>query len=70
MPRTRSGFSNDEDDNETPTLVMCLACGGEFEKLSEVDTGYRMSLCEWCTQGSMTPAQLARWHAHTQGRNR
>lgn len=54
----------------TPTQVQCAACGGDFQKLFETERGHRMSTCPWCTRGSMTAKQLARWHARRQGRNR
>lgn len=56
--------------DEAPTLVTCMACGGNFQILTESDRGHRMSICPWCTRGSMSAKQNARWLAHRQGRPR
>lgn len=51
------------------TLVTCLACGGDHEKLySKADGTYAMSRCAWCTHGAMTAKQVAKWGWHRRGR--
>lgn len=56
--------------DETPTLVPCMACGGNWQILDETPTGHRMSTCRWCTRGAMTATQIAAWNARRQGRPR
>lgn len=53
---------------EPVTMVPCIACGGEFQRLHETQTGHRMSVCRYCTRGAMTAKQVATYHARTQGR--
>ncbi len=48
---------------ERPTLVPCVVCDGDYQRTSETDRGYRMTLCRWCTQGGMTPEQREAWNA-------
>lgn len=56
--------------DEAVTLVTCMACGGNFKIVTVSLQGERTSICPWCTRGSMTASQVAKWHAHRQGRNR
>lgn len=61
----------DEIPDERPTLVTCLACGGSYKRVYTNEDGtHGTSVCAWCTFGSMTAAQVARWAARRQGRNR
>jgi hypothetical protein len=39
--------------SERTTLVECLAC-----------EGHALDVCPWCTAGTMTLEQLAKWMAH------
>jgi hypothetical protein len=50
---------DDFDPKESVTLVTCLSCGGDFRRLVQRPDGtYVTHLCEHCTQGSMTDAQV------------
>lgn len=38
--------------DDLPTLVMCQACGGNFEITEELPGGrYRAATCRWCVRG-------------------
>jgi len=51
--------------DDLPTLVMCQACGGNFEITEELPGGrYRAATCRWCVRGGMTREQLRTWQAH------
>jgi hypothetical protein len=52
-----------------PTLILCLACGGEYEKVDEQNGAYRMTRCRWCTYGGMDRAQQQRWIDHVKRRS-
>jgi len=54
--------------DDRPTTVTCFACGGSYEKRFESGGAYRVETCRWCTEGRMTAAEIARWHARKQGR--
>ncbi len=50
---------------EPETRTSCRACGGDFEKAYERSDGrYAVSRCAWCTAGTMTHEQIAKWNAH------
>jgi len=53
-----SGF-----EEEPPTLVTCLACGGEWQRDHDAASTYQHITCPWCTQGSMSTDQVAAWKA-------
>jgi len=48
-------------EEEIPTLVTCLACGGNWEKKYETATGHGRSICRWWTNGSMSSEQIDKW---------
>lgn len=54
--------------DESPTLVPCLACAGQWQRLFETETGHRMTVCRWCHRGAMSAKQIAAYHARSQGR--
>ncbi len=51
---------------ECTTLIPCLACGGQFQILDETAHGYRMSVCRWCSRGSMSAHQIQAYRARTE----
>lgn len=56
-------------DDEHPTLVPCLACGGEFRRVYDDERGvYRTETCRWCTRGAMSPQQIEDWVAFSERR--
>lgn len=55
-------------DDERKTYPPCAECGGNFRIRQDTDTGYAFVRCAWCTEGAMSPEQLARWHARREGR--
>jgi hypothetical protein len=51
--------------DEIPTIVQCLACGGNYVLVSEDPDGkYKVARCRWCTNGGMTREQLKIWREH------
>ena len=55
-------------DEERPTHPPCLECGGNFRIRQDTETGYAFVRCAWCTEGGMSPEQIAKWHARHEGR--
>lgn len=48
--------------DELPTLVICQACGGNYEIVEDLPSGrYRAVACRWCVRGGMTRDQLKAW---------
>jgi len=45
---------------ETPTLIPCAACGGEWRVFPK-DKRAEPEDCRWCTQGCMNDKQLQVW---------
>jgi hypothetical protein len=55
--------------DDMPTLVPCLACGGEFRLVFEDENGvYRTHTCRWCTSGAQSPSQIRAWREFTEKR--
>jgi hypothetical protein len=55
------------EEDDRPTSVTCLACGGDYEKRYETAGQYRVETCRWCAGGRMTVRQIVRWRAHLRG---
>lgn len=57
--------------DDLPTLVICQACGGNFEITEDLPDGrYRATTCRWCLRGGMTRNQLRSWLAHEEKRKK
>ena len=52
---------NSFEPEETPTGISCLSCAGHYRIVTEKPNGYSMRICCWCSQGMMTPGQVAKW---------
>jgi hypothetical protein len=48
-------------EEEPPTGVVCMACGGDPRRVYETRDGMAMVRCQWCDGGVMTPAQAMAW---------
>lgn len=63
--RARAAAAGAFDQEELSTLVQCLACGGEYERLEKrADGGFEVVTCRHCTRGGQTTAQIRRWREH------
>ncbi len=47
--------------DEPPTLVVCVVCAGKWSREYRTQYGTCSLSCPWCTEGSMTPKQVAMW---------
>ena len=56
-------MTGERDPQDDTTLVTCLACGGNWQRVYETAHGYRMVACHWCLNGSMSAKQIAKWKA-------
>lgn len=55
--------------DEHPTSVPCLACGGHHVTEIRAEAGkFSTVMCRWCSNGGMSPEQIARWIAHETSR--
>jgi hypothetical protein len=52
------------------TLVICFACGGDYQKADIQPGKYRMSVCRWCTNGGMDREQVKAWTEHVEERKK
>lgn len=56
-------MSGSFDDEEPDTLPPCLACGGEWQRVTEKNGVEYRVMCRWCIRGGMTPDQIKRWNS-------
>lgn len=56
-------------ENERPTLVTCMSCGGRDKIVEQRSDGsYRMHNCRWCNAGAMTLEQQKVFEAYVKTR--
>ena len=55
--------------DDLPTVIPCLACGGDYEKIEELADGrYKATNCRWCTHGGMNREETLAFARHQRER--
>ena len=61
VPPTLPAPAPPEFEPEENTAVVCLACGGTWQRLVRGEVGTVMHRCQHCTSGAMTAEQVKAW---------